>query len=195
MLPVNVANKALSALGVTAQISSLDDGTTTASQCKLWYQTALETVLAEFDWSRARRYKSVPASPIASPTGSGLLFPVPPDCIRIISTGATFDELSPSDKPEIITDSLGDPYLLATATSPLMVKYTARVKVDKMPEEFGVAVAMKLASLLCGAVAGKESMQQTVSTAYNQALAIAVGAENQEAGAQFAPIHVTRFQP
>lgn len=84
MSKLEIINKALGILGAN-QIKSLDDKTLEAEAGNKMYQPALDSVLAETDWTFAIKRSLLPLSENKKPAwGNGNYFELPADLIKIV---------------------------------------------------------------------------------------------------------------
>lgn len=160
--PVTICNLALSRIGESASISSIDppDGSASADACARFYPMALATCLESHDWSFATRRVSL-AELADSMVEKGTwkhAYAVPASCRRVIDvTPATEDPLpvmrflgAPQIEYEIVaTDSAR--VLLTDAESPIMCRYvTGDVNASQFSGLFVDALSWLLASYLAG---------------------------------------------
>jgi hypothetical protein len=81
---VDICNMALSWLG-EAPITSIDDETTRAQQCKISYAPTRDAVLEAHDWTFAVE-RFIPAQNVVPPVyGPGVAYDIPPQIIRVLS--------------------------------------------------------------------------------------------------------------
>jgi hypothetical protein len=122
-----IANMALSHIGQNAQIASLDDDDPAAAVCKLFYTSALERLLGDFDWRFARaRAVLVEITNDDPPPAWDYRYALPADCVaareiednlrvRAAADRIPFDKsYSSVNGPTLVTD-LADAVLWYTA--------------------------------------------------------------------------------
>jgi hypothetical protein len=81
---VDICNGAMTLLGARA-ITSIDDESTEAETCKIWYSMARDATLEAYEWSFAIK-RFMPSKLAEAPVyGAANAFPVPPEIIRILS--------------------------------------------------------------------------------------------------------------
>lgn len=79
---VTIANMALSHIGAKSSIESLDENSSEAKQCKLWYAFSLEQALESYDWSFARTRRALALSGEAPPDQWSYRYQYPADCVK-----------------------------------------------------------------------------------------------------------------
>ena len=80
---VDICNRALSRLGTAATIASLDEDSTEARHCAIWYAATRDALLRAADWNFARRREEL-ADMGSPPTGWDYRYAVPTDCVRVL---------------------------------------------------------------------------------------------------------------
>jgi hypothetical protein len=81
---IDICNQALSWLG-ESPITSIDDETTRAHQCKINYAPTRDAVLEAHDWTFAIE-RFIPAQNVVPPVyGPGIAYDIPPQIIRVIA--------------------------------------------------------------------------------------------------------------
>lgn len=84
MSVVAICNQALSWLGENS-ITSLDDPTNIAKQCKLNFEPVRDAVLEERDWSFAKKRYNLPKNATGPAFRYANAFQLPPDVLRVVS--------------------------------------------------------------------------------------------------------------
>lgn len=124
---VQICNLALSRIGQSSPISSLDELTTAAEQCKLLYAPARDALLTEFEWPFANR--SIALGLVTdhsddSPAADYLYdYRVPADCLlpRSVQSGAGRNDSTPIPFT-LSSDTTG--LLLLTDQASAVLRYT-----------------------------------------------------------------------
>lgn len=178
---VDICNAALSLIGDTAQVTSIDpeDGTPQSALCARFYARARDAVLESGQWGFAMR--RVAGEPLDSPTENwGFAYRRPDDALKVVSvlpTGLGDDYPTVGAMPqyprETMTEFLAtgvapastsvtpyqyqqenahDGVILLTNVEDAEIRYVARVTNTRTyPAIFVEAVAYRLASMLAGA--------------------------------------------
>lgn len=180
MTDVDVANLALSALGISYPITSLDDGSVNSDQLKRNLEPAIDELLSEYDWKRSLARASLPAATEEPVHGDETAFILPSDCVRLVSVETTMPY-------RIETLDSGSLVVLSEESAPLKITYVKRIDVTAFTANMATALAYKLAYRVAGSLSGKENMAGLMLQKYQVALGDAIGAENYESGPRFVP--------
>lgn len=160
--PVTICNLALSRIGESATVSSIDppDGTAQADTCARFYPMALATCLESHDWSFATR-RDVLAELAEGAVEKGHwkhAYAVPSNCRRVIDISPDSEEPVPvmrylgmkNIEYEIVATDTAK-ILLTDAESPIVCRYiTGEVNPSQFSGLFVEAVSWLLASYLAG---------------------------------------------
>ena len=157
MSQTSISNQALVALGANT-IISLDDDTTEAKLCKLYYNDILDSLLDMATWSFATEHAKLPKSADGVPPEPYTAqFLIPRDVIRILEA---------SDNPDFSTPNtlywqINGRYIVADAEQ-LYIRYIKRVTdTDAFTPSFTQAFVARLAAEIAPAIT------QSASTADN----------------------------
>ena len=80
---VRIANFALSKIGERSNIESLDENSSEAEACNLWFVFAREQALSAFNWSFARKRIVLASASQAAPETWVYRYVYPADCLKI----------------------------------------------------------------------------------------------------------------
>lgn len=81
---VQICNMALSHAGARSTIDNLNEGSTEARQCKLWYNYSLDQALESFDWNFARKRAVASLHSEDPPAGLwAFRYSYPADCVAM----------------------------------------------------------------------------------------------------------------
>lgn len=183
---VEICNVALSRLGVSKGISSLDEDSIEASQLSLVYDMALRRTLSDFPWLFARKSVSLPLLSATSPEWD-YVYRYPSDCLRalyLLPEGGTGDgwdaSLSLGDVPvmtsgrrrirfRIGSDDVGR-VILTNEESAILV-YTADISDPlQFPYLFVDALAWRLAFEVGMALTAEPGLQDRAEQKYRQVM-------------------------
>lgn len=157
-----ICNMALRHVGVSLTIANIDLATERSNQaraCRDFYETALDEVLRDFDWSFARRPSPATGLSLVANTPSTewlYSYRLPADTVavrRVVSgLGVRYDTALGRIPFALYADDTG-PLLFtdfqSLATLPLVVVYTTRVTdVTKYPADFAQSLALLLAGYI-----------------------------------------------
>lgn len=79
---VQICNLALSNLGISTLLSSLDEDSNEARVCNIWYEMTRDAVLQDFEWNFAKRRVSLAELSEAAATEWDYVYAYPSDCIQ-----------------------------------------------------------------------------------------------------------------
>jgi hypothetical protein len=184
---VTLCNLALSQIGLTARIKSLDptvDTSDEAARCAEFFGVATDTVLEAKQWGFATKRVAAAALSSSPSSTASYAYGVPGDCLKPVNVflpGAS-DDSNPQDF-DYEQDADGSKIVL-TNVKDATLRYTARNRdVRTWPANFKMAVAWYLGSLLAGALIrgdeGTKVAQRCIGMA-NGFLAVGAGADAQQ---------------
>ena len=99
---VGICNMALSLAGAPDYIQSLDENSVIARRCKLLFEPCVEMVLRKHDWSSAATVTQLAADTSTPTTLYDHSYPIPFDCVKVVSVYGDADYYSPYDRWRII---------------------------------------------------------------------------------------------
>lgn len=166
MTEVEVANQALSILGISNVITDLDDESIDAANCKRFLSSAVDAVLRAFTFNGTVFKKQVLSSE-ASEFGGTYLYKLPADCVRAYRVNGCNGEFP------VVLNSMNDACIEHRDASGINLEYVKRIPVSKLRNHVGLAVAYRLAEMICGPSAGKRTIefQQAAIRAVSDAIA------------------------
>lgn len=149
-----VCNKALHFIGIGEEIASIDERSSDAKACKMFYADALDEVLREWPWPFATRTVSLDMvntlgdddEPERYSTEFFYAYRYPSDClyVRRIVSGTVPDTEESLVRYEIGSDTSGR--LILTDAAEAEIKYTARISDESLfPPDFAMALAYRIA--------------------------------------------------
>lgn len=137
MSKLEIMNKALGMLGAN-QIRTLEDNTLEAKAAVKMYPSALDSILAETDWTFAIRRIMLPKSEKTPAWGEGNYFELPADLIKIVDVM----------NRDVKWQREGN-YIFTSASEFGLVYVTRCVDATLYPPYFVDALAAKLAADMC----------------------------------------------
>lgn len=154
---VDICNAALSLLGDTATVTSIDppEGSDQADHCARFYPLALKQILSTFPWSFATK-RVIPAklaeTPVGHSEGTSNAYAVPSDCVRVQEV--LFKDQSDLAKvPQYNVENMGGLQVIITPWTNIWLKYTSsEIDESLFPPAFTTALQYLLASLLAGPI-------------------------------------------
>jgi hypothetical protein len=159
---VDVWNRALSRVGQTTEIQSVDDDSTVAGVCRTHWGDILRQLLGAWPWPFARKQAALSAPSGVTRTGWDYVYNLPSDCLRplvLLDEDERYESLPVASRKsfELQQNDDGDALLLCTnyeaAEDFEVLEYTAYTEaVYLMPFEFVDALAWYLAGELADAV-------------------------------------------
>ena len=152
---VDICNAALSILGDTATVTSIDppEGSAQADHCARFYPIAVNQILTTFPWSFATK-RVIPSQLTGTPVGyskdSVFAYVVPSDCLRLLQVQFE-DRNAISPIPQYNLEYMNGIRVIITRHKSLWIKYiTSQVDEALFPPTFVTALQYLLASLLAG---------------------------------------------
>lgn len=171
---VALCNIALSRIGVSIPIASLDEASVAAEQSKIFYDLVLDMVLARVDWGFARTSKAL-ADLGSPPTGWGFRYQYPTDCVQLrglAPVGARrrrIEEIPPYD----LSFHEGSKTIITDVEQAQML-YTARVTDTTLyPPMFANAFSWCLGAELVTPLSVDPRRRQMAREMYESELAVA----------------------
>lgn len=192
----DICNRALSRVGHTEFIDSLDERTEAGRVCALNYPLTLAAVLAAFPWRFATRRAELAQLVDGERNGWAYAFVLPSDCVR---AGPIWNGLDPLTSAidlaaweewqgyagqvpyELEDDPAAGRILLANQDTVSLSYVSDAVAMSRYPAPFVEAVAWALAGELALAFAKKPQVAQLAQQGYVQALATAKASELNQA--------------
>ncbi len=169
----DIANMALSRIGIKAFIDSLTDEGTEAEACALWYEHARDATLEAFEWAFAKQHATLALITDGERSGWAYAYELPAGCIapRRLYAGER-DPSSTARIPfELEANDAGDGKILLTDLEDAELIYTQRIEtVPAFPASFVDALAWRLAAELVTALSVKLEMRPMAERAFRIAL-------------------------
>lgn len=190
---VDICNQALTAVGVSQFIQSLNENSLQAVVLRQFYHQTRDQVLEEFPWNFADSY--VQLQDIGSPpTGWGYRYRYPSDCVNAREIHLPYasgpsgivwthpDKASPCSRFAVVEDEQSGGKAIITNLAGAALHYTKRIINPALySAKFVDAFAYLLASKVAAPLSAKPEYAQTALQAYQQAI-LAAGASNMNEG-------------
>src|SRR5688500_10652792 len=157
---IDIANQALSHLGVGKEITSLTERSEEARALNRFYDVALDALLSEFDWPFARKEAALNEAESEPVEGWSYAYRYPADCV---SLRRMVSGIHPEDKDSQIKyaqgkDDLGQ--VIYTNQPDAVAQYTTNdVPESQFPADFGMALSYRLAALIAPRLSGADSIK------------------------------------
>lgn len=174
-----LCNLALGRVGIRATIDSLEEATTEAQQCKVYFAQARDSVLASAWWPFATA-RAVLAETAEVRDGWVYAYALPVDCMapRYLWAGQRNPPTSARAKYAVELNDAGSWWLLLADVSPATLVYTRKVdSLALFPPLVADAVAWRLAVDLVLALPVKPHVASLVEAKARAALVAAMAAE------------------
>lgn len=146
---VEIANFALSHLGIGKEISSFDEKSAEASACDRFYDVALEAVLRDFAWPFATKIDALALVEEDPNDEWSFSYRYPSDCLHVrrILSGTRNDTRQSRVPYRIIQDDEG--LLILTDLGEAEMEYTLRADDPvRYPPDFKMAFSFRLAAYI-----------------------------------------------
>lgn len=169
---VEIANRALDAIGARI-ITSFEDDTREAGLCRRYYPQLRDAILRSHPWNCAIKRAALAASPTAPTFGWERSFPLPTDCLRVLSVDGDEDTLG--------NWQVEGRSILTNLSAPLNIRYIFRVTEPGLLDPALVsAIAARLAMELAMPLAGSLPMRQQMQREYVDRIREARSVDGQE---------------
>lgn len=180
--PVSICNLALSYIGDTASVASIDppEGGPQAQMCATMYPMAVNALLEMYDWTFATRRASVAQYADEDAHGWKGAYTLPGDCLRIARVHSASEQRAdePTDQEYEVGASVKGRVLYTNADDPVVTYISSNTKSAVFSNAFVIALAWYLANMLAGQrVKGKEghAMSQNCMKQFDVAIRLAKG--------------------
>ena len=175
MTNTDICNLALSYLS-KGKITSMDDNTEEAAQCKIHYEHVRKLLLRQYPWNFAKRTVKLALLSSTQP-GWDYVYAYPAECLAV---RYVFDEDRAESREEDMEQFdvamvSGNQKAVLTDVELAWCEYTANIKdVDIFPDEFIEAFAHYLAFNMSMVLTGSASIQQTQYQLYQASMELAM---------------------
>lgn len=178
---VDLANAAL-ALLVRGSIRDLDGSRPEAVQTNQHMDTAIEEVIAEFDWPETRVITSLTAVDLSDTRGWSYAYAIPPDCVKIWAVGETRETKPTLYNIGMSEDVSKDTTYIYSDLGSAYIRYgSRRASLGRLNPLVFALMAKKLAMLCCMSLTKSARLYQTLRKEYREDLNHAmVSAANSE---------------
>lgn len=153
-----IVNSALSRLGSTERISSIDDAKEVAKHAAAHWDAVLRHLTGKHPFNFALEREQLPALSAVPAHGWARQFKLPNDCLRFLPP-------RPGDDVHYECEVEGGK-ILTDAEAPLNVRFISSAKVDdtsRWPPYFAEAVELELAARMCEAVTGASGLAKSLA--------------------------------
>jgi hypothetical protein len=157
-----ISNMAISHLGIGKAIQNLetDQNSAEASICRVFYNVARDTVLRDFNWPFARKYKRLNLLETNPSSEWSYAYQYPSDCLKIrkILSGQRVDNNDTQIEYEVATN--GDAKLILTDQAEAELEYTVKaVNPLLYPPDMLLALSLYLGSLIAPKLTGGDQFR------------------------------------
>lgn len=181
---VEICNMALSRIGNGDRIDALDEDSTQAEQCSLFYGPSRDFVLRGFHWGFATAFASLAEVSSNPDPEYPYAYAMPTDCLKVRRiVGSAIPEsfwpcindgmARPIIRPipfRVINGSSNS--LIATTASPATLEYTKKIESSELFDPvFVSALAWRLAGQIAPALSNNAGIAQTCETQYQAEIA------------------------
>lgn len=180
--PVSICNLALSYIGDSATVASIDppEQTPQSQMCATMYPMAVNALLEMYDWTFATYTAELSQFASEDTRGWKGAYAVPADCLRVVNVHSKAEQKSeePTDKEFILGGSLRGRVLYTDADNPVVTYISSSTPAAVFSNAFVIALAWYLANMLAGQrVKGKEghAMSQNCMKQFDVAIRLAKG--------------------
>lgn len=179
---VSICNMGLGHIGTKTTISSLDENTNEARQCKIFYADARDAVLRAHPWKFAQKRVAL-ALLSGNPLDWSYKYQYPTDCVMALEIhDAVFSRTAGDPYPftPAVADDLNSKVIL-TDKEDAYLKYTARVTNPTLFDTLFVqTLGWYMAFLLAKPLTGKDKIEANALTGYRISISEAQTLDRQE---------------
>lgn len=179
-----IANMAISHLGIGKQISDLDtENSQEAKACRTYYELARKITLADVHWNFAARFVTLNLIEQTPTDEWDYSYRYPSDCIYIrrIKSGIRDDNQDSRIPYKIISDDIGK--IIYTDQPDAVIEYTYNCTTTSLfTDNFSLALSFRLAELIAARLTAGDpfKLKQEMITLYNLEINKAVKRNNNE---------------
>lgn len=170
---VEICNRALSNIGNSRSINSLNEASKEAGECSLHFDACRDSVLADFDWNFATKRVAL-ADTGAPPPDWKFAYRYPTDCVRITEImvpGVRNPTAAQRISYEVGADAGGTGKLIYTDQEDAWLKYVGRVTdVNMYDAIFAEALAWRLAAAINMALTGNADLGNNALNMYGRVI-------------------------
>ncbi len=170
---VEICNRALSNIGNSRSINSLNEASKEAGECSLHFDACRDSVLADFDWNFATKRVAL-ADTGAPPPDWQYAYRYPADCVRITEImvpGVRNPTAAQRISYEVGADASGTGKLIYTDQEDAWLKYVGRVTdVNMYDAIFAEALAWRLAAAINMALTGNADLGNNALNMYGRVI-------------------------
>lgn len=178
---IEICNRALSNIGNSRSINSLNEASKEASQCSLHFDACRDAALADFDWNFATKRVAL-ADTNNPPPDWSFSYQYPPDCLRITEImvpGIRNPTAAMRINYEVGADADGTGKLIYTDQSQAWLKFIARVTdVNMFDAIFMEALSWRLAAAINMPLTGSADLGNNALTMYRSVI-LSAGSHSQ----------------
>lgn len=170
---ISICNLALSNIGNSRSINSLEEASKEADVCSLHFEQCRDSVLADFDWNFATKRVAL-ADTGAPPTDWQYAYRYPTDCVRITEImvpGIRNPTAEQRIQYEVGVDAAGTGKLIYTDQPQAMLKYVTRITdVNMFDAIFIEALAWRLAAAINMTLTGSADLGNNALNMYGRVI-------------------------
>jgi hypothetical protein len=146
----DLANQALGLLVRDSFLRDLDGSSPAAVQMKFHMQSAIEEVIAAFDWPECRVVTELVIVPDIALRGFTYAHVIPPDCVRVWRVSDSRGELLKKFEIGMSADITSDTNYIYTEDADLSIRYgSRRVSIGRFTPDVIALIALRLAIKTC----------------------------------------------
>ncbi len=166
---IEICNRALSNIGNSRSINSLNEASKEAGECSLHFDACRDAVLSDFDWNFASRRVAL-ADTNSPPPDWQYAYRYPTDCLRITAImvpGVRNPASADRVHYQVGADSSGTGKLIYTDQPQAWLKYVMRITdVNMFDAIFQEALAWRLAAAINMALTGSADLGNNALNMY-----------------------------
>ena len=170
---VDICNRALSNIGNSRSINSLNEASKEAGECSLHYESCRDAVLSDFDWNFATKRVAL-ADTGTPPPDWQYAYRYPVDCLRICEImlpGVRNPTPDQRVQFEVGVDASGTGKLIYTDQQDAWLKYVMRITdVNMFDAIFSEALAWRLAAAINMALTGSADLGNNALRMYQNVI-------------------------
>ncbi len=172
---VRICNLALSIIGASSNLESLDENTAEAQQCKLWYDHAREQTLIAHNWNEARKRLALAAHSEDPPDGIWIFrYQYPSDCLVAREIENPLGKDADAVPFEVETDTAGDTKSILTDVEDAVLIYTRDLKTTTIFSSYLVqTIAQLVGHYISYSITAKTKIQDKTFASWQRMILLA----------------------
>jgi hypothetical protein len=177
---VDICNMALGNVGAKNLIESIDEPSTEARQCKLWFTPSLKKTLEAFDWGFARTRQTLAEDGEDPPDEWSYRYQYPATCVKLRLLWNPLGRAADAVPYIREVNAAGVPTVLTNLEDAVGIFTFLQLNTAVYPALFDDALAFQLAASIAYKLTGKRAVKADMVAEFHTALALAAASDANE---------------